>query len=82
METAREQAREEKEREKAGKRARLKKEEGEEKSERRRGKEDEPVADSAGVNVSFRVGFGVGLFHHIGEEGVRQEVHQACPSGG
>jgi hypothetical protein len=49
----------------------LKKEEGEEKSERRKGEEDGPVASSAGVCVGFRVSLGVGLLHHVGEVGVR-----------
>jgi hypothetical protein len=53
-EQERERAREEKER--------LKKEEGEEKSERRKGEEDGPVADLAGVSV-LRHGEGDGVHH-------------------
>jgi sRNA-binding protein len=87
-EKEREQAREEKEREQAReeeekkKKEKVKKEEGEEKSGRRKGEEGGPVASSAGVCVGFRVSLGVGLFHHVGEVGVRQGIHQARPSGG
>ncbi len=49
----------------------VEKEEGEEKSERRKGEEDGPVADLAGVCVVSRVSLGVGLLHHVGEIGVR-----------
>ena len=61
-EKERERAREEKEREQAGERERLKKEEGEEKSERRKGEEDGPVASLAGISV-LRHGEGDGVHH-------------------
>ncbi len=49
----------------------LKKEEGEEKSERRKGEEDVPEASSAGVCAGFRVSFRIGFLHYVGEVGVR-----------
>ncbi len=85
---AREQAREEEEGEQAREEKEKKElkeevegEEGEEKSEKRKGEEDGPLTGLAGVSVSVRVCFGVSLFHHVGEVGVRQGLHQACPSG-
>ena len=60
-EQARERAREEKERKKEVKK-KVEREEGGEKSERRKGEEDGPVADLAGVSV-LRHGEGDGVHH-------------------